>query len=103
MERITLCDLRNESNHYELSAIYAEDKLTITGENNNINKHNTQAIGHFEYHYFLDEENTSRFFEKLNMQDFKEIKEAFHGINASRNFREFCNDNNIAFSYYNTI
>lgn len=103
MKRITLCDLRNESNHYELSATLADDQLTITGENNNINKFNTQAIGHFEYHYFLDEENTSKFFHELKLNELEDLKETFHGVNASRNFREFCNQNNIAYSYYNTI
>ena len=101
MNQITLCDLRNESNHYELKASLAEDKLTITGESNNTYSYNNQEVGHFEYYYFLDEENTNRFFKKLKVDNLEEVKDAFHGINASRNFREFCNNNKIQYSYYN--
>ena len=103
MKRITLCDLRNDTNHYELKATLAEDKLTITGESSNTSSYNNQEVGHFEYHYMLDKENTNLFFKKLKVNQLEEIKEAFHGINASRNFREFCNNNQIHYSYYNAF
>lgn len=102
MKRVNLCDMANESNHFGLNAEISGNRLTLVGEYTHLDEADVKKTGSSEYYYFLDEANTNKFFEKMNSakDDLEALKERFHGIKASQNFREFCTANHIKYAFY---
>ncbi|MBP3890698.1 MAG: hypothetical protein J6D29_00795 [Solobacterium sp.] len=102
-QRINLCDMSNDTNHFELEAEVSGNRLTLIGEFTHLNNALIKKTGSSEYYYFLDEENTDKFFHSIHAKNFdlEAMKEKFNGLYASSDFREFCTANQIKYAFYN--
>lgn len=101
-DRINLCDQSNDHNRLEVKAELSGNRLAIIGVFTHLDEAVLKETGSSEYYYFLDEDNTNRFFQKIQSKghDLKAIKEKFNGLEATRRFREFCTANKIQYAFY---
>lgn len=102
--KIVLCDEKLPNVSIYVIAELINGKLKISGQDTG-NACNA-CFGDSDYEYFYDfsAEDTNKFFVLLNKKteaiDFLYIlKEQFNGVNACRKLRDFCDENNIKYSF----
>ena len=102
-ERIILCNEKTPRVEVNVWADLSEGCLTISGQD--LGKAVMDFFGDIDYEYFykFDRNNTERLFTLLNA-DGQKIKEVltqkFGGMDGCRTLREFCDANNIKYSFF---
>lgn len=103
MKQILLCDEQTTRVSVTVWAEISEGCLTIIGHD--LGEAVMDVFGDidYEYYYEFDQQNTERLFNLLNTegQSVNEVlMQKFGGMDGCRILREFCEANNIKFSFF---
>ena len=100
---IVLCGEKTTRLWVNVEAKVSGGCLKISGQDLGKSVEDITGEDEYEYFYDFDRENTERLFELLGQesQDVKEIFiKKFSGIDGCRSLREFCDANDIKYSFF---
>ena len=102
-ERFVLCNEKTSRVKVNVGAEISEGCLTIAGQD--LGQAVTDVFGEseYEYYYEFDQQNTERLFNllKTERQSVNEVlTQKFGGMDGCRRMREFCEANNIKYSFF---
>ena len=101
-EEVVLCDENTEKLSIHVTAMLAEEKLTISGVDCGQTPEEFWGDDDYEYWYYFDENNTALLFQKIGAQKpnpLIAVKERFSGIDGCRRLREYCETASIEYRF----
>jgi len=102
-ERFVLCNEKTSRVKVNVWAEISEGCLTIAGQDLGQVVNDVFGESEYEYYYEFDQQNTERLFNllKTERQSVNEVlTQKFGGMDGCRRMREFCEANNIKYSFF---
>ena len=99
---VDICKEETDRAYVHVTAILEDSELTISGYDSGKAVSDFWGGSDYEYWYYFDKENTSVLFSKIGAskdEPLTALKAKFHGLNACRELRQYCEEEKIKYRF----